>query len=72
MGSLNGHPHVGKLIRKKIENEGISQAELGRRIHLSRQNVFDILKRETLDTGTLRRISIALNYDFLKLLSPFD
>lgn len=58
--------HIGKLIGKKIKDIGMSKSELGRRISITPQNTHYILKRNSLDTELLRKISLALDYDFFQ------
>lgn len=58
--------HIGKLIGKKIKEAGMSKSELGRRISITPQNTHYILKRNSLDTELLRKISLALDYDFFQ------
>ncbi|MEM6273537.1 MAG: helix-turn-helix domain-containing protein, partial [Bacteroidota bacterium] len=66
-------PHLGQLIAARLRELGMSQAEFSRRIHTSRQNVNLILKKETLDSGLLFRISRILQMNFFQLMSeaPF-
>ncbi len=61
--------HIGNLIRKKLEDTGMSKSELSRRINKSRQNVNHILSRKSIDTDLLLRISGALRFDFFHLFS---
>lgn len=61
---VNMSLHIGKEIRKKAKELKISVTELSERIHSSRQNVYDIFDRSSIDTDLLYRISEALNFDF--------
>lgn len=62
--------HLGKLISEKVkEKNGLTQAELARQIGSSRQNLQSMLKRESMDSYWLYRISIALEFDLFDLLS---
>jgi hypothetical protein len=58
--------HIGKLIAKKIDEIGMSKSELARRISVTPQNTHYILKKSSIDTDLLRKISLALNYDFFQ------
>lgn len=58
--------HIGKLIKKRLEEVGISKSEFARRIHRTSQNVYDIFERQSLDTALLQTISEILNYDFFQ------
>ena len=53
--------HIGDLITEKVREIGITKAELARRTNMSRQNVNSILKKPSLDTALLSRISKALH-----------
>ncbi len=41
-------------------------SEFGRRINKSRENVYSIYKRKTIDTGLLTNISKVLEHDFFQ------
>jgi transcriptional regulator with XRE-family HTH domain len=58
--------HIGKLIRKRIEQAGMNKSEFARRINSTPQNVYSIFKRESIDTDLLWEISRVLNYDFFQ------
>jgi len=59
--------HIGRLIAERIKEVGMTKAEFGRRINTSRQNVNTLLRKESLDTLVLRKISQVLSYDFFRL-----
>lgn len=56
--------HIGKEIEKQIKLSGLSKSEFARRIAKSRQNVEDILKRQSIDSALLFQISSVLKFDF--------
>ena len=56
--------HIGKKIEEIKTEKGMSDAELGRRINKTRQNVSDIYNRSSIDTQQLFEISKALGHDF--------
>ena len=56
--------HIGQKIKEQIKKRGTSVSELARRISTSRENIYSIFKRETIDTGLLYKIGIALDIDF--------
>lgn len=62
-------PHLGKLIQAKLKEKRITKSEFARRINKSRQNIQDILKRESLDTKLLSEIGDALDFNFFNLLA---
>lgn len=62
--------HIGKKINQVFQKKGMTISEFGRRINKSRENVYDIFKRKTIDTGLLSQISDVLDYDFFQHLTP--
>ena len=56
--------HIGLEIKSIFEKKGMTVSEFGRRINKSRENVYNIFKRETIDTGLLEKISTVLEHDF--------
>ena len=61
--------HIGQQIKIVIEQKGITITEFAKRINKSRENVYSIFTRKTIDTGLLAVISDVLDYDFFKNLS---
>jgi transcriptional regulator with XRE-family HTH domain len=59
--------HIGKQIKEVFEKRGYTVAEFARRINMSRENVYSIFKRKTIDTGLLLNISKVLEHDFFVL-----
>lgn len=58
--------HIGKLIRKHLEEVGMTKSEFARRLDTSPQNIYGIFKRKSIDTNLLKNISSVLNYDFFQ------
>jgi transcriptional regulator with XRE-family HTH domain len=56
---------IGEIIKKVALAQGLSQAELGKLINLTKQGVASIYKRSTIDIELLKEISAKLNHDFL-------
>lgn len=52
------------LVKRLCNEEGISQAELARRIGQSRQNFYKKLRRDTLSVKELKQIAEALDVRF--------
>jgi transcriptional regulator with XRE-family HTH domain len=50
---------LGDRIRKARLDYGMSQAELARRIRISKQSLYDIETNKTLDPGVLKVVAIA-------------
>jgi transcriptional regulator with XRE-family HTH domain len=63
--------HIGQKIKRIIEKKGITISSFGKRINKSRENVYDIFKRRTIDTGLLTDISKVLEHDFFQYYSDF-
>ncbi|MDR0602742.1 MAG: helix-turn-helix transcriptional regulator [Bacteroidales bacterium] len=66
MDNNNLDVHLGKMVRQKIGERGITVSEFARRINCSRNNAYNILNRQFIDIPLLNRISIALDYNFFK------
>jgi len=58
--------HIGKRIKQVFEKKGMSISEFSRRLNSSRENVYDIFKRQSIDTSLLEKISKVLEYDFFQ------
>lgn len=58
--------HIGKLIKKRLLETGMSKREFARRINKTSQNVYDIFERKTIDTGLLLTISDVLDFNFFE------
>jgi len=58
--------YIGKIIKEVFEDSGLSVSELARRIQTTRQNVYGIFERRSIDTALLLRLGEALNYDFFE------
>ena len=58
--------HIGNKIKSIVDKKGMSVSEFGRRINKSRENVYSIYIRRTIDTGLLSTISKVLEHDFFQ------
>jgi hypothetical protein len=58
--------HIGSMIRLRAKELRIGPTELGSKINTSKQNVYGIYKRRSIDTRLLVKICVALDYDFFK------
>ena len=56
--------HIGELIKQVARTQRVGPTELGEKINTSKQNVYGIFKRKSIDTELLRKISLALQHDF--------
>lgn len=66
-----GMPHMGELIRKHLEQKGIAGSWLAERLGIHRTSVYKMLRRPSIDTDTLYKISILLNYNFFETLTAY-
>ncbi len=66
---MNKDKHLGTYIKNKVKEKGITVTEFARRIHCTRRNIYQIYKKNSLDTDLIKRISHALEID---LLSTFN
>ena len=75
MGVLNTEPDkenkvsIGGLIKEQFEKSKLSIEEFANLIACKRDNVYDIFRRERIDTDLLLKISRILKFDFFKTYS---
>src|SRR5438128_1995342 len=58
--------HIGEKIRQRAKELRIGPTELAKLINTSKQNLYGIFKRKSLDTELLNKISGVLNYNFFR------
>jgi hypothetical protein len=56
--------HIGGKIKARAKELRIGPTELARQINTTKQNVYGIYKRESIDTELLMKLSKALRLDF--------
>jgi transcriptional regulator with XRE-family HTH domain len=61
--------HIGKKIKEVVVQTRLKKTEFADLINISRTVVYDIFKRETIDTALLKKISTVLNHDFFSYYS---
>jgi hypothetical protein len=61
--------HVGKKIKEELYRQGISVSVFAKKINRSRNVVYDIFERESIDTELLGKIGKVLGFDFFNLYS---
>ena len=62
---------IGQLIQERVEAERMEVTAFAKAIHKERSNVYDIFKRNSIDTELLKKIGQVLHYDFFQdLLEP--
>ena len=57
---------IGSEIKKIVKKRGFTVEELATALNVSKPSIFDIYKRETIDTGLLERICKVLNHNFFQ------
>lgn len=61
--------HIGKKIKEVWRKSRLKGTEFAAAINRDRQVIYDIFKRESIDTELLQSISRVLNHDFFKYYS---
>jgi transcriptional regulator with XRE-family HTH domain len=61
--------HIGKKVKEELYAQGISVTVFAKKISRSRNVVYDIFERESIDTNLLNKIAKVLNVDFFSLYS---
>lgn len=59
--------HIGNLIKEELQNQERTISWFARKLYCDRSNVYDIFKRESIDTELLLRISLILERNFFLL-----
>jgi len=62
----NPHIHIGELIHQKLKEEKLSVAWLARKIYTDPSSLHKKLKKNSINTDLLCRISKALNCSFFR------
>ena len=62
--------HIGKLIQAFVKENHINSAQLARNIGKTRQNIYDLYKRDDVEVKLLLAISEALNHNFFEDIYP--
>ena len=64
-------PHIGKLIKEELAQQGRSITWLAKQLGCSRQNAYKIFNRKWIYTDLLLKICDILDYDFFKCFSEW-
>lgn len=59
--------HIGALIKEELYKQGFSISAFARKINRSRNVVYDIFERESVDSALLNKIGLILHTDFFSL-----
>jgi len=62
--------HLGNLIQTFVKENSINSAELARKVGKTRQNIYDLYKRDDIEVKLFLAISDALQHDFIDELYP--
>ena len=57
---------IGEIIKNKVKERKLSAVEFASLLNTERTNVYDIYKRDSLDTNLLKKIGQILEYDFFQ------
>ncbi|MBE6339193.1 MAG: XRE family transcriptional regulator [Bacteroidales bacterium] len=60
---------IGKEIRTELRRQGRSVTWLSKQLGMRRATLYDIFRKNSIDTHLLHRISLLLSKDFFALLS---
>ncbi|MBN2777597.1 MAG: hypothetical protein JXR36_08135 [Bacteroidales bacterium] len=61
--------HIGKLIQDVVKQKNVKPIDFANRLGKTRQNVYDLYSRDSVDVKLLLEVSKALNYDFVSLFT---
>jgi len=64
--------HIGRKIKEQVDILGIGATKFGELLNKSRENIYDIYGRETVDTGLLFSCCKILNHDFFQYFYEED
>jgi len=63
--------HIGKIIRKIKDENGIKTNWLAKKIGCTEKNAYNLYKRKTIDTAQLVTISIYLKFNFFWIYTEY-
>lgn len=58
--------NIGQLIEERVKKEKLTVVEFADRLGTERSNVYNIFKRDSIDTSLLKKIGHILNHDFFQ------
>jgi transcriptional regulator with XRE-family HTH domain len=59
--------HIGEIVKSELNQQNISVIDFAKKMDISISVIHDILGRESIDTGLLNKMCIALNCNFFSL-----
>ena len=66
MENLQSNIHIGQLIREQLKADQRSASWLAREIGCSRNHVYKVFKKSSLDADLILKISFAMNFNFFQ------
>lgn len=63
--------HIGELIKKTVKSKGVKVAWLAKQLHCHRNNIYKMYDKSWIDTETLLKLSLLLNFNFFHLYSNY-
>lgn len=60
---------IGKEIQAVVRKRGMKVEELAKRLNVSKPNIYDIYRRNTIDTGLLERLCNVLDHNFFEVFA---
>jgi predicted DNA-binding protein YlxM (UPF0122 family) len=61
--------HIGSIVKKVAVQQKVSVIEIADHLGIHRNNIYDVFKRESIDTGLLLKLSRYLKHDFFRYYS---
>ena len=71
MGNSINNIEIGPIIKQKLIKSRYTPTQFKNEIGLSRQTVYNLFKKKSIDIDLLCEISILLGYDFLELYNEY-
>ena len=69
METEESHIHIGHLIREQLHKDQRSASWLAREIHCTRNHVYKIFNKPSLDSNLILKISKAMHFNFFRYYS---
>ena len=66
METQENNIHIGRLIREQLKADQRSVSWLAREIHCTRNHVYKIFNKPSLDGDLILKISVAMNFNFFQ------
>lgn len=66
MENATSNIHIGHIIQARLKTDQRSVSWLAREIHCTRNNVYKILNKPSLDGDLILKISLAMNFNFFR------